>query len=263
MTFSSSEYQGEPPNQYKIKVMKKIMPAPSDYGKNPQPTKTNLRSKGLQICDHRDDGDYDNDVTQVTQHYQGFQTFIEQCNNTTLNNTDTNDDHIRNEMCREMSRYFPNEKERQGIFIQLMNDYMSKDGCVMETGGSSTRYDGYINPCKCVILEVKKESSDSYAQVIAYYVHSLEEKSVDQCRAPAFLLELVGPHLFISGAVYDKYVCVDRLVDSVWLVPHQREEAMIRITQIFKALKDAIIAIKSYYEQKKYISTATRLGKTY
>ena len=246
MTFSSSEYQGEPPKKYKIKVMKKIMPVPSDYGKNPQPTKTKLRSKGLQICDHHD-GDYDNGVTQ---HYQGFQTFIEQCNITTLNNTDTNDNHVRNEMCREMSRYFPNEKERQGTFIRLMNDYMRKDNCVMETGESSTRYDGYIDPDKCVILEVKKESSDSYAQVIAYYVHSLEDKLVDQCPVPAFLLELVGPHLFISGAVYDKYVCVDRLVDSVWLVPHQREEAMIRITQIFKALKDAIIAIKSYYKQK-------------
>ena len=243
MTFSSLECEGEPPIRYKIKVMTEIMPPPSAYGKDPKPTKDTLKSKGLQIYDHRDS----DNGKDVTSYYQGFKTFIDQCDSTA---PDTTDWEVRDRMCNEMSKYFSNEKERQNKFKDLMNDYMSKDDCVMETGGSSTRYDAYIDPCKCVILEVKKESSDSYAQVIAYYAHSLKEKlvHVDQGPAPAFLLELVGPHLFISGAVYGKYVFVDRLVDPVWLVPHQREEAMIRIARILKALKDAIIAIRSYYE---------------
>ena len=225
--------------------MTEIMHPPSAYGMDPQPTKDTLKSKGLQIYDHRnsDNGD------DVTEHYQGFKTFIDQCDSTA---PDATDEEVRDRMCNEMSKYFSNEKERQKKFIELMNDYIHEHNCVMESGGSSTRYDGYIDPCKCVILEVKKESGDSYAQVIAYYAHSLKEKSehVDQDPVPAFLLELVGPHLFISGAVYREYVYVDRLVDSVWLVPHQREEAMIRIARIFKALKAAIKAIISHYEQK-------------
>ena len=238
-TIPSAEYRVdlELPTRYKIKVMAEIMPSPHDYGMNPQPTKDTLRSKGLRIYDHRD-GDNGDDVTL---YYPGFQRFIDQCNDTALDDTDSK---VRDKMCDEMSKYFPNEKARQEKFIELMNEY----GFVMESGGSSTKYDGYIDPCKCVILEVKKESGDSHAQAIAYYVRSLEDKPVDQCPAPAFLLELVGPHLFISGAVYGKYVFVDRLVDPVWLVPHQREDAMIRIARIFKALKAAVTDIREYYE---------------
>ena len=47
--------------------------------------------------------------------------------------------------------------------------------------------------------------------------------------------------------MYGRYVFVDRLVDPVWLVP-QREEAMIRIVRIFKALKKAIGEIQRYYQ---------------
>ena len=38
------------------------------------------------------------------------------------------------------------------------------------------------------------------------------------CPGPTFLLQLVGPHMFISGAVFGEYVCVDRLTSPIWLV---------------------------------------------
>ena len=37
------------------------------------------------------------------------------------------------------------------------------------------------------------------------------------CPGPTFLLQLVGPHMFISGAVFGEYVCVDRLTSPIWL----------------------------------------------
>ena len=287
MTISSVECKA----QYKIKVMAEIMPnAAHDYGMNPQPTKDELRSKGLQICDHRD-GDNGDDVTL---YYPGFQRFIDQCNDTTYEYRPKEYTFIEH-MCTQMSKYMPKREDgngrdeceaiRQIAFIKLFNQYFNNnltpidnlikkvakeiygsnkkalspsmlspnDGDVMQKGGGY-KLDGYINPCTCVILEVKNESgkggeSDSYAQAIAYYVKTLEEKSVDKCPAPAFLLELVGPHLFISGAVYGKYVFVDKLIDPVLLVPQHNDDAMIRIARIFKALKAAVTDIREYYSR--------------
>ena len=287
-TIPSAEYRVdlELPTRYKIKVMAEIMPPPHDYGINPQPTKDTLRSKGLRICDHRD-GDNGDDVTL---YYPGFQCFIDQCNDATYECRPEEYTFIEH-VCTQMSRYMPKgDKEvegkksktiRQIAFMKLINQYLKDnlipdsdvidevaqkshtnqdiafepDDAVRKDGDKS---DGYVDPCKCVILEVKNESgqgggSDSYAQAIAYYVKTLEDKPVGKCPAPAFLLELVGPHLFISGAVYGKYVFVDRLVDPVWLVPHQREEAMIRIVRIFKALKDAVTDIREYYSRSNPI----------
>ena len=272
----------ELPTRYKIKVMAEIMPPPHDYGMNPQPTKDTLRSKGLRICDHRD-GDNGDDVTL---YYPGFQCFIDQCNDATYECRPEEYTFIEH-VCTQMSRYMPkgdkevegkkSETIRQIAFMKLINQYL-KDNLIPDSDvidevaqkihtnqdiafepddamrKDGNKSDGYVDPCKCIILEVKNESgqgggSDSYAQAIAYYVKTLEDKPVSRCPAPAFLLELVGPHLFISGAVYGKYVFVDRLVDPVWLVPHQREEAMIRIARIFKALKDAVTDIREYYSR--------------
>ena len=243
--------------------MKQHTDTPSTYAKYPQLTwrSFKLDFEGIPICDHRD-GRVGDDVTL---YYPGFQRFVDQCNDTTLMPTREEYTLIQH-MCTYMSKYMPKEETRKNIFVKLMNQFLEDpivtcddevkqyydnpdfpldQNGIMEKGGGDY-LDAYIDPCKCVILEVKKESGDSYAQAIAYYIKTLKDKPVDRCPAPAFLLELVGPHLFISGAVYGKYVFVDRLVDPVWLVP-QNQKAMIRIAQIFKALKDAIRAISNYY----------------
>ena len=251
------------------------MGAPSKYAQSSKNVKKTLCKNEILICDHRD-GNISDDVTL---YYPGFQRFIDQCNTVA---PDEQDYTFINLMCTKMSEHLLSEEDRQNVFLELMNKYISdpiildekiideilslngedeqkalkekyiEDAKVMKSNSEGrstivkTRYDGYIDPYKCVILEVKHESGESYAQVIAYYVKSLKEKPINRCPAPAFLLELVGPHLFISGAVYGSHVFVDRLVDPVWLVP-QNQKAMIRIARIFKALKDAIRAIRSYY----------------
>ena len=296
MKISSAECEGKPPAQHKIKVMAEIMPPSSEYGKNPQETKEKLKEKGLQICDHRD-GDNGDDVTLYYPGFQGFIDQCNDTTLMPTREEYTLIQHMCTYMSKYMpigrtlerngeTTNIQPETIRQDIFIKLMNQFLKNpietnddevkkfykingtqlfpngtqlfpNGMMKKGGGYSL--DGYIDPCKCVILEVKNESgkggeSDSYPQAIAYYVKTPEDKPVGRCPAPAFLLELVGPHLFISGAVYGRYVFVDRLVDPVWLVPHQREEAMIRITRIFKALKRAIGEIQGYYYEEKPLS---------
>ena len=207
----------------------------------------------------------------VTLYYPEFQKFIDDCESVTLKRNDLT---FVEKLCTKMSESYQREKTRQNEFEELIKPYFLTSHVISQ--GNSIP-DIYINPCSCVMIEVKNEvglgGGDSHSQLIAYYVHSLTTKELapeklttkelaktgglkpaDRCPAPAFLLELVGPHLFISGAVYGKYVFVDRLVDPVWLVPHQREEAMIRIARIFKALQKAIGKIQMYYDLKATVS---------
>ena len=212
------------------------------------------------------------DGDDVTLYYPQFQKFMNDCNG-----HEATDLTFANKLCEEMSKYFKYESHREKEFQKLMNEFlqdvlegkkMAKRTYTNNILGKQKKCtdDGAIQPCSCVILEVKNErhstGDDAFSEVIAYYIQSFKAnathrgehlKPVGRCPAPAFLLELVGPHLFISGAVYGKYVFVDRLVDPVWLVPHQREEAMIRIARIFKALKDAITDIREYYRRQNPI----------
>ena len=268
--------------------MQDIIPAPSTYSRlkrdtSPIPTspiyqsspekahtpekpytwrQKQLNFKGVPIYSPRE-GRVGDDVTL---YYPEFQKFIDDCESVTLKRNDLT---FVEDLCTIISESYKQEIERQNKFEELIKSYFLTSDVVSQ--GKSIP-DIYINPCSCVMIEVKNEvgqgGGDSHSQLIAYYVHSLTTEELSQavkrsttkelaktgglkpanwCPAPAFLLELVGPHLFISGAMYGKYVFVDRLVDPVWLVP-QREEAMIRIARIFKALKRAIGEIRQYYQ---------------
>ena len=227
---------------------------PSKYAKYPVEAKKTLQDKGISICDHRSEvGD------NVTLYYPKFQEFVEECNN--QEPITKCDIESARRMCEAMSPHLTKEKERRDTFVQLMK---KEYGIKMEEHKfqykliekSACPCDAAVKPNSCVILECKNESgkgggSDSHSQVIAYYIASLEEKPVDQCPAPAYLIELVGPQLTISGAVYGRDVFVDKLKD-VSLEPQCNEEEMIKIAKILKALKHAIEEIKKYYDKKYY-----------
>uniref|UniRef100_A0A1X7VM59 Protein kinase domain-containing protein n=1 Tax=Amphimedon queenslandica TaxID=400682 RepID=A0A1X7VM59_AMPQE len=245
------EYDDEPPRKCKIIMMQDTIGRPSDYGKDPKETKTRkekLQKEGTPICDHRDDviGD------DITLYYPGFQKFIEDSNDASIV-LEREDYEFAKRMCTEMSKYFNTEEPRHNEFFKILSLKFKtlKGELVHENKGY--KVDISIGTECYILIEVKNESGDSYAQVIGYYVQSLKGKYPDQCPAPAYLLELVGPQLSISGAVFGKYVFVDRLVDSVWLVPHQNEEATIRVARILKALKDAIREIQAYYKNNTRI----------
>ena len=228
---------------------------PSKYAKYPVEAKKTLQDKGISICDHRSEvGD------DVTLYYPKFQEFVEKCNN--QEPITKHDIESARRMCKKMSPHLTKEKERRDTFVDLMKD---EYGIEMKKE-HSFQYelikrkpcpcDAAFNPNLCVILECKNESgkgggSDSHSQVIAYYIASLEEKPVDKCPAPAYLIELVGTQLTISGAVYGRDVFVDKL-KVVSLEPRCSEEEMIKIAKILKALKEAIEEIKKYYDMRYY-----------
>ena len=236
--------------------MKRYTKSPSDYGKENKWRNFQLAFRKVPICDHRE-GRVGDDVTL---YYPEFQQFIDNCNS--MIKPSKSDFYFAKEVCDEMSKYFSSEKERETAFAKAIKKYLKQElgkNDVVQSESGQSEPDIVISPNSCIIIEVKNESgqgggSDSHSQVIAYYVQSLEEKNPGQCPAPAYLIELVGPQLTISGAVYGRYVFVDKLIDPVWLVPQHNDEAIIKITRIFKALKEAYWKIQQYYEKNTKIN---------
>ena len=224
--------------------MKHYTYRPSDYGsKDNEWRNFQLSFMKVPICDHRE-GRVGDDVTL---YYPGFQQFIYNCNG--MIKPSKSDFYFAKKVCNKMSEYFGEEKHRENAFADEIKEFFGVD--VVQSTKTMSVPDIVIGPNSCVIIEVKNESgqggADSHSQAIAYYVQSLEKREPKKCPAPAYLIELVGPQLTISGAVYGRYVFVDKLIDPVWLVP-QRDEAIIKIARIFRALKEAIGEIRGYYE---------------
>ena len=227
--------------------MKRYTSSPSNYGKKNEWRNLQLAFRKVPICDHRE-GRVGDDVTL---YYPEFQRFVNDCNDIKPSKSDF---YSAKKVCDKMSDNFSEEKERENAFADAIKEYFEVD--VVQSTTSKSVADIVIGPNSCIIIEVKNESgqgggSDSHSQVIAYYVQTLEERKPAQCPAPAYLIELVGPQLTISGAVFGRYVFVDKLIDPVWLVTQHNEEAIIKIARIFKALKKAIGEIQKYYENNK------------
>ena len=227
----------------KIEIMKFFTSNPTQGTQGEKCTRRNHLNFFTPIYDHRESRVGDD----VTLYYPGFQRFIDDADKMKL---DKEDYKLAHDMCIEMAKYM-NEKDKTDSFYKLLQNYFPPDYKSWVSVPGKSMADLTFNPCQCLQIEVKKEmygnDTDSYTQIISYYIQSLKAcKEPERCQAPGYLIELVGPHLFIYGAVYGEYVFVDRLVDPVWLVP-QNEEAMIKIARMFRALKNAIKEIKKYY----------------
>ena len=75
----------------------------------------------------------------------------------------------------------------------------------------------------------------------------LDTKAIVVCPAPCFFLEIFGPNVAISGAVFSDFICVDKLVTMSLLFQPNDLNAMTQLTKIFKAFKLALHRMKKYY----------------
>ena len=232
---------------------------PSTYGKKDENKLRNFKLSFMKvpICDHRE-GRVGDDVTL---YYPGFQRFIDNCNNDKFK-PNKRDFYFAQTVCAEMSNYFLFEKDRENIFAKTIAQFLCPYDQNIKVTQQQKKIDIAIGSNSCVIVEVKNESgqggSESHPQAIAYYVQTFDDRKPAQCPAPAYLIELVGPQLTISGAVYGRYVFIDKLIDPVELVMQHNEEAIFKIARIFKALGEAIKEIQGYYTGEGTVITQPR-----
>ena len=178
--------------------------------------------------------------------FYDFDTFVCECESLSLKKEDTK---FATQFSIAMSSHFSAETERNEEIKETLGEYLKG-----EQLHSVDNTDGAV-VCKnypCLILETKNEvgvgGCDSYLELVDYYIKLLPKSIHPGCPAPCFLIEIIGVHMAIYGAVYTDTVCVDRLTPCLWLAfqPHNHL-AMEKVAKTFKALKGALNRLESYY----------------
>ena len=190
-------------------------------------------------------------MANVSLYYPGFDEFTELCETACIDNGDCQ---FSINVCSQMPKIFKTEDDQRHAVTELLKDYFG-----FEEGKDKFKGKGRKSCCdimfgthSCLSVEIKNEvgseGAESYSQITGYYVQSLDGKNPELCPSPAFFLELIGPHLFVSGAVFAKIVLIDRLTPPLWLVIQpMRSKEMERFARTFKALKSSLIQLSLYY----------------
>ena len=231
LTHSASAYSkvGDKPSISQAKARDKVM-----------------NFKGVTICNHRCQ------VTgnDVTLYYTGFQEFVDLCKSANLEREDYV---FVNDLCFWMAQCYDSEKDRiselEPLFQQYLGYQFQLDKVTFNLGSEC---DLCVNPHCLAIIVVKNEpcstNSDCFREGCAYYTQSLQNRKYLRCPAPGFIIEVAGPNLTISGAVFGELVYVDRLVDPIWLVHEvHNSAAMIKKAKIMRALKISMEGLRCYY----------------
>jgi len=179
----------------------------------------------------------------VSLYFEGFDHFHTLLDTAKIDKDDTT---FVTKLVAQMSKHYQYEKDRRDAFLGAMNDYLNPlevERCFVP----STDYtmDGCIKlnlngeRVITLILEVKAEvgrgGAESIFEAVGYYWHCNPEKKL----LPCFIVELVGPHLGIYGAVtVSGKIQVDQLSVTHWLCCQPKNQGiMLQIAKLFKALK--------------------------
>jgi len=157
--------------------------------------------------------------------YKGFDDFVTNSERIELNSEDYN---LASQLCVSMGSFYHDEDIRVIKLMEILQEYFSISAHTFSLKFRNIDTVFTVNDFPLVIIEAKNEVGhgivDSYMEAIGYYVKELNlHKRFTKCRAPCFLIEVVGPHMMISGAVVAKQVHVDHLIRPVWLVHVSKE----------------------------------------
>ena len=198
--------------------------------------------------------------TDVTLFYPGFDTFVQQCRSVKLVSEDTT---FVTKFSIELSKNYDNERSRNVIVQNFLGNYLLGFPMV-----SAENMGGAVicGRSFCLLLETRNEvgtgGCDSYMEAVAHYAKLLR---AEELPAPCFLLEMVGVHMCIYGAVFAAgTVCVDRLTNCLWLAfQPNNHPAMAELARTLKALKVALCSLKEYYRSMAAHSTEQPSFHTY
>lgn len=215
------------------------------------------------ICAHR--GGANSTSHHVSLFYEGFNKFTSDCDAVEIEKKDAM---FVMEVCESMAAFYygkSGEDSRRNAFMVSFKEYL-RDSRPITVNFPDSTLESQANKGKCdalfwfgshllAILEAKSEvgqgGCDSFLEAVGYYPKLIRlNDDFERCCAPAFILELVGPHLIISGVIYgNNEICVDRLTDPLWMVfqPGDRQR-MEKMAQVFMSLKVAIWELCDYYQ---------------
>ena len=153
-----------------------------------------------------------------------------------------------------MSQAFAAEEQRMQAFWQLLEDefnvtFQRAPYHRAETDGSVIHLGGLL-----VNLEVKNEigmgggavhvQNAAYAAAHAFQARKVRGRSVCQ----TLLIELAGPNMSLSGAVYTDMALCDQLSPMVSLLWQPHSRLMVQAAKCFAAIRKAIPSLRTFYE---------------
>ena len=222
----------------KVVEMQEIVHPPSKHGRDLILDNNGAKFKDVTVYCHRNNAH----GNHVALYYNGFYQFTKDCASIDLTKDDCR---FTSMLCNSMAKFYPDEPARQKACNDLMSSYFGyplTPVVIHNEGKTAVTCDGAIS--KAMYLEYKNEvgagNCDSFLEVISHYIEGLPQDSIDESCLARFLLEIVGPHMFVSGVAFGEHVYVDRLTPPLWLVLQPRDDKeMLRTARTLKALKTA------------------------
>ena len=220
-----------------MKTLEFNIGAPSSFGREWPKVQERMSKDDVALNCHRPPENYGN---HVSLYYKGFDTFVSECNEVTLNKDDCM---FALSFCWDMAQSYQTEKDRM-LMVRNKLGYYFEDNydirCINNMDGAI-----FVKSSPIMIVEGKNEvgsgGCDSFMEAVAYYHKNADREIILTSNAPCFIVEIVCPQLAIAGAVLSDSILVDRLIPSLWCVPQPYDRGtMIRIARCLKSLKNAI-----------------------
>ena len=208
-----------------------------------------LMDMGFPICYH---GYHFVPADHVSIYYSGFHDFVEDC---MCIDIDHNDCQQVLRFCFKMSEMYENGLERVEAIHEFFCEYISP---FFEKRDESNSPGPDINLSSVCIVEVWSTKCDPLREIVRYYIRQVERSLKSDAhtgtRDVCFLVVISGPNMTIYGGVHGRYITIDRLVSTIWLVPQPKDMvAMIHITRVLKAFKYAVKRLYSDHTSLKHV----------
>lgn len=170
-----------------------------------------------------------------------------------------------------MSQNFPTEGERVDKFWELLEHEYTVKFQRIEFGDAKT--DGSLTHPKgglMLNIEVKNEVGSGGGAIHVQNAVYAAKYAAGQARVlrqfstcPTLLIELAGPNMSLSGAVFSNVVVCDQLTPMVSLLWQPHSPLMLQAAQCFAALRMALPRLLAYYDSVQSLVLRQQLDFPY
>ena len=175
------------------------------------------------------------------------------------------------EVAAAMSRAFTEQAERVDKFRELLQAEFSVGlHCIKigdaDTDGSLVHYKGGLIINIVVKNEVGQGGGAVHVQnaACAAKYAALQRNVVRGCSVcPTLLVELAGPNMSVSGAVFSNMLICDQLSPMVSLLWQPHNPLMLQAARCFAALRKAIPKLVDHYDKVQSQTVAAVLSLPY
>ena len=170
-----------------------------------------------------------------------------------------------------MSQNFPTEWERVDKFWELLEDEYTVKFQRIEFGDAKT--DGSLTHPKgglMVNIEVKNEVGSGGGAIHVQNAVYAAKYAAGQARVlrqfstcPTLLIEVAGPNMSLSGAVFSNVMVCDQLTPMVSLLWQPHSPLMLQAARCFAALRMALPRLFAYYDSVQSLVLRQQLDFPY